>query len=176
MSLKPVPYIIFDLLHPKLINRSKDLDKKRPPCYGNKKHTSCFGRGLLTRQSIIIWLHQRIEDFEILFTIFTTTNCTAQKFFLKIKITLCKSRTGYGATWSQLSPKSDISRHYSLNEKEGSLKAPCFFGVDFFHALKSNLSESRSFKINLLELLHLIKVIPMFLCQGFTTVVNHCNG
>ena len=63
------------------------------------------------------------------------------------------------ATWSEVSPKSDISRHYSLNEKEGSLKAPCFFGVDFFHALKSNLSESRSFKINLLELLHLIKVI-----------------
>ena len=82
-----------------------------------------------------------------------------QKIFLKIKITLYKSRAGYVATWSQLSPKSDISRHYSLNEKEGSLKAPCFFGVDFFHALKSNLSESRSFKINLLELLHLIKVI-----------------
>ena len=99
-----------------------------------------------------------------------------QKIFLKIKITLYKSRAGYVATWSQLSPKSDISRHYSLNEKEGSLKAPCFFGVDFFHALKSNLSESRSFKINLLELLHLIKVIPMFLCQGFTTVENHCNG
>lgn len=58
------------------------------------------------------------------------------------------------ATWSPVSPKSDISRHYSLNEEEllsrkGSLKAPCFFGVDFCHELKSNLSESRSFKITL---------------------------
>ena len=61
-----------------------------------------------------------------------------------IAITLYKTRALYGATWSQLSPKSDISRHYSLNEKEGSLKAPCFFGVDFFLALRSNLSEAEA--------------------------------